>query len=573
MKTTAFLATIFFCIFFTGNANAQSKSPLRSHDYFGSPLNIPLQLAANFGEIRTDHFHMGLDIRTQNKENLPVFTVADGYISRIKIEKYGYGKAIYITHTSGYTTLYGHLNTFYPQLEEYVKLKQYADESWEQDFYLSANKFVVRKGQFIAFSGSTGASQGPHLHFEVYDNETGNNLNPELFGFYIPDDIAPKVFGLYWYSRQYSTYTLPANQIPIRYKNNEYTSVKKIIEVGSPLISFGIQAEDKNNGSPFLFGIYQAELWLDDSLLHAFTLNNFSYEDSRYVNACIDYTKWITTRKRIQHLSTLPGNHLPIFSEAGSNGIITLNDTSTHNIKILISDVSGNTSVIHFNIKYNAALQKNFTYPSNSILCVPNKINQLTGSKSKVKFSELAFYDTVPFMLTELPGTESNQVSPFINLHNASVPVHDDYDILIKTTLPANNPLRDKTVMQLSSDNRKYIMKGEWEGDWMQGNFNKLGKIRLLVDTIPPAITIIRWPKDSVFYETQNLIIKCTDNLEKIDSFRGEAEGQWLLFSKKGDYFIYKFDGLCPGGKHELNITVTDAAGNKTTKIFSFVKQ
>ena len=130
-------------------------------------MNIPIQLVSNFGELRTDHFHMGLDIRTQSRENLPVFAAADGYVSRIKIEKYGYGKAIYITHPNGYTTLYGHLNSFYNVLENYLESKQYKEKKWEQDFDLPANMFHVTKGQFIANSGNTGGSQGPHLHFEI----------------------------------------------------------------------------------------------------------------------------------------------------------------------------------------------------------------------------------------------------------------------------------------------------------------------------------------------------------------------------------------------------------------------
>ncbi len=164
------IITTFLFLFIDHFVIAQHNYP---QGYFRDPLNIPIQLAANFGELRTDHFHMGLDIRTQSKENLPVYAAADGYVSRIKIEKYGYGRAIYINHPNGYTTLYAHLNSFYPQLEQYLKNKQYKDEKWEQDFELPANMFPVIKGQFIASSGNTGGSAGPHLHFEIRDTKTG----------------------------------------------------------------------------------------------------------------------------------------------------------------------------------------------------------------------------------------------------------------------------------------------------------------------------------------------------------------------------------------------------------------
>src|SRR5689334_9775979 len=156
--------SILFCLF---NDICFSQASIYPRDYFRDPLDIPIQLVSNFGELRTNHFHMGLDIRTQGRENLPVHAAAEGYISRIKIEKGGFGNAIYINHPNGYTTLYAHLNSFYPELYNYIKTKEYKEEKWEQDFDLPATLFPVKKGQLIALSGNTGASEGPHLHFEI----------------------------------------------------------------------------------------------------------------------------------------------------------------------------------------------------------------------------------------------------------------------------------------------------------------------------------------------------------------------------------------------------------------------
>ena len=254
----------------------QNQREAYPKDYFRNPLGIPLQLSANFGEVRKDHFHMGLDIRTQQKENLPVYAAADGYISRVSIEQGGYGKAIYIQHPAGYTTVYGHLNSFYDTLEQFLKSKQYYDEQWEQDFSLSPQQFPVKKGQFIAFSGNTGASGGPHLHFEIRDSRTGYNLNPMLFDLGIPDNIAPYLQGLYWYDRRYSTYQTSPQRIPVTKLASGYRTTDSLVRLGSPLVSFGIRAEDKTNNSPFLFGVYEAGIWVDDSLRCYFQLNNFS---------------------------------------------------------------------------------------------------------------------------------------------------------------------------------------------------------------------------------------------------------------------------------------------------------
>jgi murein DD-endopeptidase MepM/ murein hydrolase activator NlpD len=161
--------------------------------YYGSPLGIKVELAANFGEVRTDHYHMGLDIRTNGKENLPVYATADGYISRVTIEEGSFGKAIYITHPNGTMSVYGHLNKFMPALEDIVRTKQYKDERWEQDIHFTNTDLPVWKGMLVAYSGNTGASEGPHLHFEVRDVHTGNNLNPLQNGFGLKDNIAPVV--------------------------------------------------------------------------------------------------------------------------------------------------------------------------------------------------------------------------------------------------------------------------------------------------------------------------------------------------------------------------------------------
>src|SRR5215211_2665687 len=193
---TGFVLVVFF---FTRIAAAQQNPyPQR---YFRNPLNIPIQLVANFGEIRTNHWHMGLDIRTQQKVNLPVYAATDGYVARVSVEPGGFGQAIYINHPNGYTTVYGHLNSFFSALADYVKQKQYEQEHWAVNLILPANLFPVKKGDVIALSGSKGASEGPHVHFEIRDTKTENCLNPLLFGFPIADAVPPAVTRLAMYDR------------------------------------------------------------------------------------------------------------------------------------------------------------------------------------------------------------------------------------------------------------------------------------------------------------------------------------------------------------------------------------
>ena len=376
-----FVAIFILFIFITKVSISQINSNYPK-GYFRDPLDIPIQLVSNFGELRPNHFHMGLDIRTQGRENLPVHAAAEGYISRIKIEKGGYGNAIYITHPNGYTTLYAHLNSFYPVLTNYIKAKQYKEESWEQDFDLPANLFPVKKGQFIALSGNTGASGGAHLHFEIRDTKTGNNLNPLLFGFNIPDNNPPVLKGVYWYDRRYSTYTSSANQIAFARKNNAYTVTTKVVRTNSPLVSFGISTEDLSNSSGFNLGVYKAEIFMDDSLMNAFTLDNFSYADTRYVNGCIDYSKSIREKKYVQYLTILPGNKLNIFTPTTTNGVIILADTQQHKVNIAITDAYGNAASIKFNIQLGNVSAHDF-FPSNADPLSPNHANEVDGINMK----------------------------------------------------------------------------------------------------------------------------------------------------------------------------------------------
>lgn len=540
-------------------------------NYFRNPLGIPMQLSGNFGELRRDHFHMGLDLRTNQKENLPVFAAADGYISRIKIERFGYGRAIYITHPNGYTTLYAHLNNFYPELHAFTEAKQYKEEKWEQDFVLPINKFKVYKGQQIAWSGNTGGSQGPHLHFEIRD-KNGNNQNPLLFGFPVKDITPPFIYQLFWYDRHFSVYHTDPNEIAIHGSKGLYTTNDSIIELYSNKISFGIGTEDIGNTSPFKFGIYQAEVWVDDEMKSAFQLNDFAYHNSRYINGSIDYKTKYSGGPYIQLLTQLPGNQSTIFAKTKEKGIIEINDTLTHRVEINVKDVAGNISNISFQIKYtDTAYQKN-EYPQNAMVFAPHKINTAETPNLKLEFGSSCFYDTVHFIYSSSISSDSNVVSSSFTIGNNAIPVHSYFNVALKQTKPIADSLRSKVIMQLSRNGFTEAVKGEWDGDWMETSFNRFGTIQLLVDTIPPLIETDGWEDSTVFSSQKEIQLQVRDMAGEIQHFRAELDGKWLMFSRKDDLFIYRFDDRCTNGSHQLVITATDEAGNTAKEIFNFTK-
>ena len=359
--------------------------------YFRDPLNIPISLAANFGELRPNHYHMGLDIRTQKRENLPVLAAADGSIIKVVIEPFGFGQAIYLRHPNGFTTVYAHLNEFFPALAAYIHQQQYKRETWQGTFEMAPGLFPVKKGSLIAYSGNRGGSQGPHLHFEIRRTADDTNLNPLLFGLPVPDNTPPVIQRLAIYDRSRSVYEqtprmltvhkttagkasrLSTTAAPARYAlaadagtaRASAGSADPVIASSSSRVSFAIAAFDTQTGSANPNGIFQATLYDNDQPVIGFQMDKISYDFTRNINAHIDYKTRATGGPFLQHLSRLPGYASPsVYRAAGgasagghaADGVIDLGDGHLHTIRIQVKDAYGNTSELTYRMQYQAPL-------------------------------------------------------------------------------------------------------------------------------------------------------------------------------------------------------------------------
>jgi hypothetical protein len=528
-------------------------------NYFRNPLGIPLSLSGNFGQLRNDHFHMGLDIRTQQKENLPVYAAAEGYISRIKIEQYGYGQAIYINHPNGYTTLYAHLNSFYPALQNWLVQRQLNSKSWEQDIELAPGQFTVSKGQLIALSGNTGGSRGPHLHFEIRETVSGKNLNPLLFNFGIQDKTPPEFKGLYWYNRHYSTYMQEAKPIGIKGAKGWYIAKDSLIVLGSNKISFGLNVRDFI-GSGFIMGIYQCELWLDEELKTAFRQNNYLYADSRYINACIDYPVKKDEETYIQHLSKLPGNYSPIFPNTVGNGVLELLDTLPHKVEIIAKDAAGNFATLQFTIQYNPALAEQFVFTDDIIPIPPNKTNTLQNDFFGAEFNPLALYDTLPFKMMATDADKPHQISANHSFGDTRFPLHTYNKVTIKAekTLPTQLYNKVVLVQQRSLGNMAFPIS--WQNNHAIAQINGFGNLQLVVDTLAPTITPLGFTDSSKLISGFTVLIK--DDISEIHQYAFELDGNWIITGRKNNQFIHHFSDTLVLGWHHLKITATDLAGN-----------
>jgi len=542
--------------------------------FFQWPLTTKPGLAANFGELRPNHFHMGLDCRTDKKQNIPVLAAAEGYIAKVKIEPYGFGRCIYINHPSGHTTVYAHLNDFIPALENYISAEQYRLKSWAVFLDIPPHLFPVTKGQQIAFSGNTGGSQGPHLHFEIRETKSDNVLNPSLFDFPLPDDVAPDIYRLAVYDRSISTYEQAPRLYPLKKVNGVYVPATPLLSINADKVSFGIIASDRGNGSDNKNGIFEARLFDNDTEIIRFQMDSISYDETRFLNAHIDYRLRSNGGPYVQHLSRLPGYTNGIYRPVSGDGVILLNNDSEHRIRIEVLDARGNYSVLAFGITRNLNQAKVIDLPSphHQKNFYPGMINVFENEKLSFYLPEKSLYDSFRFQYQEMAPVSGY---PVYRLHNNSVPLQVAFPLKIRASVPES--LRNKVVIARTwngrSDYEKAASIGFFGENWHMARFREFGYFQVMVDTLAPVINAPGFREGMDCSKQKRLVFVVSDNTEELKNFKATLDGKWLRFSNdKGRNFVYQFDEQCAPGTHELILSVEDQVGNRAEKIYHFTR-
>ncbi|SEA05313.1 Peptidase family M23 [Chitinophaga terrae (ex Kim and Jung 2007)] len=524
--------------------------------YFRNPLNVPIELAGNFGELRPNHFHSGLDIKTQQRENLPVHAAADGYVSRIGVSHTGFGNVLYITHPNGYTTVYAHLNSFFPALQQYVKKQQYQAESWATDIKIPPGAFPVRKGDFVAYSGNTGGSAGPHLHFEIRNTETEKPLNGLLFGFNIADTHAPDVYRIALYDRDRSIYEQQPIILPVKKVNGEYVTTNPVIKINAAKVGFGINAIDRMN-SGNIYGIYEVTMLDNGKPNIDFQLDNIGYDETRYLNAHIDYKIKKGGGPYYQLLFSLPGNQLSIYNDLNGDGSVDLTDGQVHHITLQVKDAYGNTSVVKFGVQQGGP-EAPATPCANTMYA--DSRNIFENNQVEFYLDEAALYDEICFRYKELPAESAKYVSNVYQLHNALIPVHSFFNVLLKPTRNIPEGLQSKVVMVREGQGSN-ASGTTLENGWYRGSFRDFGNFHLEIDTVAPKVTPLAVKPGANLAKASKLSFAMSD-ASGIKEYRAELDGKWLMFSRKGNVLTYTFDEHCGPGSHVLVMKVTDIAGN-----------
>lgn len=548
-----------FILFFCSLAFGQKEYP---KDYFRSPLDIPMQLAGNFGELRPNHFHAGFDFRTMQREGFNIYAVADGYVSRIKISTFGNGKTLYITHSNGYTSVYGHLQKGVGVIEEFIKNSHYIEKSYEIEMYLKPGQLEVKKGQIIALSGNTGGSEGPHLHFEFRDNITENIINPLLFGFdkMLKDTKKPLLSGVYVYPLDLST-TVNQSKRPLLLnlklqKDGNYLS-DKVLANGK--IGFGIQVSDFDDVSFSPNGVYKVQSYFNGTPNFGYQFDTYSFDEMRYINALIDYPRYKKTNQRVQKLFMNPPFNLSLIKVDESNGVISVVPNLESIYRIDISDFYGNKTVVSIPIKQDVQPTIVSQEPVISKYFIKaKKDSNFEKDNISVFFPAGTFYEDFNFNFDV-----KNDV---LLLHDNTVPAHSNFTITIEDTKYTEVQREKLYIATLDGAKVSYNPTYRKEAVFTT-KVKTLGKYALVLDTIAPKILIAKPIEGKWLSDKKNIQLTINDSQSGIKSYNGYLNGNWVLFEyeSKTKKITHNFsDGIVAEGANELKVVVIDNVGNST---------
>jgi hypothetical protein len=555
---------------------AQQNHP---QDYFGPPVEFNKSISGTFGELRPGHFHAGIDIRTHGVEGKPLLAIADGYVSRVAIGPGGYGKAIYITHNNGYTSVYAHCLRFYDTLDKWVKTEQYRLKSFPVNLFPEPHKFNVTKGQVIALSGNTGSSQGPHLHFEIRKTDGQIPVNPMHFGFRIKDFIRPVI-------NKFKIY--PFDKFSLINGKNEplepelagwgpyYRLAAGDTIALSGLFYFGINTWDKLNDSNNKNGVYSVELFVDSNLVYSHKMDNLSFAEARYINSFIDYSNYSSRGIRFQKTYIEPGNRLSVYGQVKDNGVYKFIADSLYQLRYVVRDFHQNESSLIFWVKSKTPVLKDFFTQKQ----VPHK-NQIFGPDRSASFElqgfklyipKNALYDTLAFNYSTTDQTQG-LFSKIHHVHHPGKAIHGNIEII----LPANglSELHEQKALIVRFDKGKMIPEsGVYESGFVKTTTRNFGDYAIAVDTLPPEIAPVNIFNGKKIGNQQTLRIKIADDLSGIAKYEPSLNGEWLLmeYDPKNDVLIYFVDERVKTGENILRLQVWDERDNTSELEIRFEK-
>jgi hypothetical protein B2_11379 len=531
------------------------------------PMDIPVLLSGNFGELRSNHFHSGIDFKTQGVEGKPIHSVQDGYVSRISVSPWGYGNGLYITHPDGTTTVYGHLQKFSQKITTYLKEKQYEQESFNVNLSLTPDELPVKEGELVALSGNTGSSGGPHLHFEVRDTETEEPMDPiEYYKDLIKDTQAPKIQGV-------MVYSMPGKGVvngsrrklelkPVTAKNGKQTLTGKIEAWGE--IGLAVKGYDYMDNTSNIYGIKDITLTADSQVIFHSNLDRFAFDESRYLNSFTDFEEWKEHRSFYIKSFVDPGNRLR-FIESLNRGILTIDEPRTYHLTYQLADAFGNTTQLSIRIE-----GKEQPIPEidteNTELFHWWSDNRFGAKGIRLTIPKGNLYDDLYFRYSV--KEDSAALGATHILHNKPVAFHKSAKLSLRLQTDTLENKLQYGIVRLQNGRRSWT-GGVYRNGWVDADIKEMGSYTLGQDLVPPTITPLN---PATWVSKQAIALRLSDNLSGVQTYRGEIDGQYVLFEMNSKSVItYHFDKeRLARGKHTLKLVVTDACGNQSTYTYPF---
>lgn len=553
---------ILILMFSLNISNAQEKEIPK--DYFRSPLDIPLILSGTFGELRPNHFHAGIDLKTKGASGLKIYSVADGYVSRIKVSPTGYGKAIYVKHPNGYTSVYAHLMRYNDKIEAIVKKEQYSKKSFAIEIFLNPEDIVLKKGEIIALSGNSGSSFAPHLHFELRDSKTEKPQNGMHFGFEIKDNIAPIIKEVKLYEK--SAF------------NGKYNTENKLVKGGNGKYyidsdfeadtTFGISIStyDLLNGANNKNGVYKIALIVNDSLVYRVKMDEFAFSETKYIKSHSDYYENVENKKKFHKCFIDPFNKLSIYDSLVNSGFISFGKNESLNIKIIVSDLYQNKSILAFDVVKQKKIQEKAKPDSSTSFMFVHGANQVFKNKYiELKSNKKSFYDLVYFQYKNRIDSLVSTFSGIHKIHNQNTPIHNTLALTINLDRYPDSIASKLCLAKVNKNNKLIYAGGKYEEGKLNAKIYSFGDYTVSIDTIKPIIKGLNiYPGKTM--NSSNLKMTIKDDFSGINTYNGRINGQWIImeYDPKNNRLTHYFEKDFPKGKHTFDLKVTDKHNNES---------
>lgn len=546
---------------------------------FISPLEGDLRLSGNFGELRSSHFHAGLDIKTNLTIGKPVYAAADGYVSRLKVAHFGYGKALYLTHQDGFSSVYAHLDRFSPSIQDYIKQTQYKKEQFQLELFPSKDQFIVKQGDLIGYTGNTGSSGGPHLHFEIRDPQS-RPLNPLIYGIQIEDSKRPLPTSLRWYPRSESDLNIEAQAQNLSLtKVNDSEFIAETLET-SGWIGFGLGVYDQQDGSLNKNGVYHIRCALNGSLVQEVLFDRISFDETKYMNRYMDYRYYQERKQRVQKLFRPSNNPLGILKNLESDGFVEIIPGSSYTFTIELFDFNQNRTLITVPIlggentlSYNSA-KTNEALGSKQSKSIENSIDDWSNlveiphtsatSRSEGNFSiffpKECFYESTALNLS-VSGEQ-------LYMDKDQYPLYKPVKITYRGDHLSTEDLAHAYIARLDAYGKPIHQNTSRQGTQLEANVSKLGQYGVFFDYTPPTITM-KTPAEGQWFSTaKKLKVIIKDSESGIADYRATINDRFVLmeYDYKTNTLTYDFsDAVVDEAAHNLKVVVLDNAGNSAT--------